>query len=84
MKFNLNINITNKILYVSIFMFVFLIGSIFTTAYGTSEPSVFGHTASEIAEGLFGGDETDVSDIWAFQEGKVGIGTTTPTETLDR
>ena len=83
MKINFNINIKNKVLFAFIFTFIFLIGTIFAGAYGTTEPSIFGHTVSELAAGVFGGSQSAATDVWAFQEGKVGIGTTTPTESLD-
>ena len=54
------INVEKRFAYAIIGAMLILAGIFAVTAFGTSNPQVFGHTASEVAPGVFGGDNTSV------------------------
>ena len=57
------INVEKRFAYAIIGTMLILAGLLAVTAYGTSNPQVFGHTASEIAPGVFGGA---VNSVYSF------------------
>lgn len=48
-KIKINIHLSNRWLYTLILIGVLIVAAVFVYAYGTSNPSVFGHSFSEIA-----------------------------------
>jgi hypothetical protein len=59
----MNINIEKRQVYFLIGAILIIAGIVAVTAFGTNNPSVFGHSPGEIGPGTFGGTN---NDLWAF------------------
>ncbi|MFH1365674.1 MAG: hypothetical protein ABIH28_03760, partial [archaeon] len=57
------LEISNRLFYTIVLLFSFILAIGFMYALGTSDPSSFGHSPSEIGPGTFSGAATD---IWVF------------------
>src|SRR3989338_2540344 len=60
------INVEKMFAYAIVGAMLILVGLIAVTAYGTSNPQVFGHSASEIGPGAFDGD---IDSLYSFPGG---------------
>jgi len=76
----IKINFSNKFVYTFVFLGILLLIAVGVYAYGTSDPSTFGHSAGELEfEDGFIVQEGDV----VISSGKVGIGTPVTSHQLE-